>query len=160
MEVKFEKLHPLAKAPTRANNSDAGYDLYASRSMTINPMDRAIVPTGIAIEIPKGFYGRIAPRSGLAIKRGMDVLAGVIDSGYRNEVGVVLVNLNIPEALYLQDNKSRALRSAFGSRLRYDIIEGDRVAQLIIERCYNVDWIEEELSDSERGERGFGSSGA
>ena len=75
MEIKIKKLSPSAITPTRANESDAGYDLYASRDMVIGPMDRAVVPTDISIEIPEGYYGRIAPRSGLAVKRGIDVFS-------------------------------------------------------------------------------------
>ena len=75
MEIKINKLHKSAILPTRANDSDAGYDLYAIQDMIVGPMDKAIVPTGISIEIPKGYYGRVAPRSGLAVKNGIDVYA-------------------------------------------------------------------------------------
>ena len=78
MEIKINKLHKSAILPTRANDSDAGYDLYAIQDMIVGPMEKAIVPTGISIEIPKGYYGRVAPRSGLAVKNGIDVLAGVL----------------------------------------------------------------------------------
>ena len=81
MEIKIKRLSKLATFPSRANDGDAGYDLYSVRNIVIGPMERAVVPIGISIEIPKGYYGRIAPRSGLAIKQGVDVLAGVIDSG-------------------------------------------------------------------------------
>jgi dUTP pyrophosphatase len=100
------------------------------------------VNTGIQIAIPEGYYGRIAPRSGLAVKHGIDVLAGVVDSGYRGEVGVVLQNLGLMD---------------------FEYREGDRIAQLIIEKCHDVEWeeveSEEDLVSSERGEGGFGSTG-
>ena len=159
MEIKIKKLSPSAITPTRANESDAGYDLYASRDMVIGPMDRAVVPTDISIEIPEGYYGRIAPRSGLAVKRGIDVLAGVIDSGYRGTVGVVIINLNLPEVLFNKNKNMTAYESAFGARNKFTVSKGDRIGQLIIERCHNVRWVEEELSESERGAGGFGSSG-
>ena len=127
--------------------------------MIIGPMEKAIVPTGISIEIPKGYYGRIAPRSGLAVKSNIDVLAGVIDSGYRGEIGVVLINLNLPEILFSSNKKTSAYESAFGSKNKFSISRGDRIAQLIIEKCHDIQWIEEELSDSERGNGGYGSSG-
>ena len=98
-----------------------------------------ISPTGISISIPRGYYGRVAPRSGLALRDGIDVLAGVIDAGYRGEVGVILINFG---------DKSFAFR------------KGDRIAQLIIEKCHEVEWQEvDELNGTARGDDGFGSSG-
>ena len=89
--------------------------------------------------IPKGYYGRIAPRSGLALRDGIGVLGGVVDSGYRGEIGVILINS--------------------GSR-DFDFYKGDRVAQLIIEKCHDIEWEEcDNLDDSDRGEGGFGSTG-
>ena len=93
--VKFVKLNNLAIVPSRQKTGDAGYDLYATESVRIKPMSRALVSTGLSIEVPQGYYARIAPRSGLAVKNGIDVLAGVVDSSYRGEVKVVLMNLSI-----------------------------------------------------------------
>ena len=159
MQIKINKLNKAAVLPSRANESDAGYDLYATKDMIIAPMQRAIVPTGISIEVPNGYYARVAPRSGLAVKSGIDVLAGVIDSGYRGEIGVVLINFNLPEILFNNNKKASAYDSAFGSRNKFSISRGDRIAQLIIEKCHDIQWVEGGLSDSERGEGGFGSSG-
>ena len=140
MKIKIKKINPDGKVPTRAKSSDAGYDLYSTVDMPITPTARQLVPTGIAIEIPEGYYGRIAPRSGLAVRAGIDILAGVVDSGYRNEIKVLMINLG--EGLV-------------------SVNKGDRIAQLIIEKCYDVEWEEvNELSDSDRGEGGFGSSGS
>lgn len=142
MKIKINKLIAQAKIPTRANNTDAGYDLYAAVNGRIEGKNRDIVNTGISIAIPEGYYGRIAPRSGLAVKNGLDVLAGVVDSGYRGEIGVVLQNLGYMD---------------------FEYNEGDRVAQLIIEKCHDAEWEEvdnaEDLYSSERGEGGFGSTG-
>lgn len=142
MKIKINRIIEQAILPTRANDTDAGYDLYAAVNGTISGKQRAIVNTGIQIAIPEGYYGRIAPRSGLAVKHGIDVLAGVVDSGYRGEVGVVLQNLSLMD---------------------FDYKEGDRVAQLIIEKCHSAEWEEVEneadLSSSDRGEGGFGSTG-
>ena len=159
MEIKINKLHKSAVLPTRANKTDAGYDLYACQDVIIGPMDRAVIPTGVSIEIPDGYYGRVAPRSGLAVKKGIDVLAGVIDSGYRGEIGVVLINLNLPEILFNNNKKIGAYESAFGSRNKFSVSKGDRIAQLIIEKCHDISWVESGLSDSERGQGGYGSSG-
>ena len=159
MDIKIKKLSKSAIIPSRANDSDAGYDLYAAQDMVIGPMEKLIVPTGISIEIPNGYYGRVAPRSGLAVKNSIDVLAGVIDSGYRGEIGVILINLNLPEVLFNRNKKSTAYESAFGSRNKFSISKGDRIAQLIIEKCHEIQWVETELSISERGEGGYGSSG-
>ena len=161
MEIFIKKVHPSATLPTAACNWDAGYDLYACEPASILPMERKAVSVGIAIEIPLGYYGRIAPRSGLAIHKGVDVLGGVIDSQYRSEIKVILINLNLPEALFV-NNKNKyanAYNNIFGSKMRYDIAPGDRIAQLIIEKCHHVSWKQrEELSDSER-DGGFGSTG-
>ena len=139
MKIRVKKVFPEANLPTRANDSDAGYDLYSTESLPITPSSRQAICTGICVEIPKGYYGRIAPRSGLALKAGVDVLGGVIDSGYRDEIKVILINLG--ETLVSID-------------------EGDRIAQLIIEKCEDIEWENvDSLNDSERGESGFGSSG-
>ena len=139
MKIKVKRVFPEAKVPTRANDSDAGYDLYSTESLPLIPSSRQAICTGICVEIPKGYYGRIAPRSGLALKAGLDVLGGVIDSGYRDEIKVILINLG--EGLVA-------------------IEEGDRIAQLIIEKCEDVEWdAVDDLDFSERGSSGFGSSG-
>ena len=100
-----------------------------------------MVKTGLIIEVPDNYYGRIAPRSGLAFKNGIDVMAGVIDSGYRNEVGVILYNTDQFKG--------------------FEVKIGDRIAQLIIEAHYNFEFEEtSQLSDTERGSGGFGSTGS
>jgi len=160
MKIKIKKILPSAKIPTQATDGDAGYDLYAARDITINPMSRDVVPTGIKIEIPKGYYGRVAPRSGLAVKKGIDVLAGVIDSGYRGEIGVVLMNLCVPSDFRQRSNQERAYECLFGDTNNFKIKQGDRVAQLIIEKCHQVEWEEvDSLDSSEREDGKFGSSG-
>lgn len=138
--IKVKKLHELAIVPKRNNPTDAGADLYAVEQITIPPQCRAVVSTGISIEIPEGFYGRIAPRSGLAVKNGVDVLAGVCDSSYRGEVKVVIINTD-------KDHP-------------FEITYGDKIAQLIVEQHFNFEMVEQdELSDTSRGANGFGSSG-
>lgn len=141
MKVRYAR---LANAPEgtlfRANPSDAGLDLCASEGCVIPSGHRTATPTGIALEIPEGYYGRVAPRSGLAVKHGIDVLAGVVDSGYRGEIKVVLLNTD--------------------SEKSFEIRRGDRIAQLIIEKHYNFELEEaSDLTDSDRGSLGFGSSG-
>jgi dUTP pyrophosphatase len=156
MEIKYSKLHPEGKEPFRANESDAGYDLFSTEYAVIEPFQRKLVSTGINVEIPQGFYGRVAPRSGLACKKGIDVMAGVIDSGYRGEVKVLLINLNF-EGYNLQPN---AFEAMFGSANKTEIKPGDRIAQLIIEKCHAVEWKSmKTLEESQRGKGGFGSSG-
>lgn len=147
MQLSFKKLHPAAQVPAQANPYDAGYDLYSVErtrlsgisSGAIMPHCQDIVSTGISVAIPEGYYGRIAPRSGLAAKYGIDVLAGVVDASYRGELKVVLINL--------------------GDQM-VTIEPGNRIAQLIIEKCHSVEWKEvDELPESVRGDGGFGSSG-
>lgn len=138
---KVKLLDYGAITPYKSYPGSAGYDIFSIESLSIEPGTRALVKTGISIEVPEYYYIRVAPRSGLSVK-GIDVGAGVVDSSYRGEVKVLLVN-----------NSSES----------YSIHEGDRIAQLILERCGNAEItiLEEydELSMSERGENGFGSSG-
>ena len=139
ISVYIIKLDESAIIPTRATDSDAGYDLYSTNDGVVPARGRKVVGTGIAIAIPPGHYGRVAPRSGLAVKRGIDVLAGVVDSGYRGEVGVVLQNLSDED---------------------FPFKKGDRVAQLILEQCNTIGWVElDKLEDSVRSDGGFGSTG-
>lgn len=137
--VKFTKLNPNAKTPTRAHESDAGNDLYALQGLIVPPGAIAFIPTGIAISLPPHTYGRVADRSSMSIK-GWRVGAGVIDCSYTGEIAVVLQNMT-------QD--------------RMSILPGQKVAQLIVTPVYEVD-LEEvgELTSNARGTRGFGSSGS
>jgi dUTP pyrophosphatase len=138
--LKVQKLVPNAVIPTRGTPGAAGYDLYSTDGFIIMPGHRVVIPTGLAIQLPTGTYGRIAPRSGLAVKHGVDVLAGVVDPDYTGELKVVLVNTD--------------LRRAFMIRPGY------RIAQLILEN-YSTAEIEETpyVEQTERGEEGFGSTG-
>lgn len=138
--LKVKILEPGARLPSRSNPNDAGADLHSIESMMIHPGERKTVGTGIALEIPEGFYGRVAPRSGLASKHGIDVLAGVVDSSYRGEVKVVLLNTDRHNTFHIE--------------------KGDRIAQLIIESHFNMPITEsQELTGSDRGKEGFGSTG-
>lgn len=140
MPVYFKKLEPKAILPSRNNMSDAGADLRSIDDVVIPPLSRALINTGLSLEIPYGFYGRIAPRSGLALKHGVDVLAGVIDSSYRGPLGVVLYNTD-------KDKE-------------FVVNVGDRIAQIIFEQHWNFKMEEvSDLSDTSRSNNGFGSSG-
>lgn len=162
MIVQFQKLHPDAVIPKRAKSCDAGYDLFPVRTDKINPCERKIIWTGIAVAIPPGYYGRIAPRSGLAAKHGIDVMGGVIDSGYRNELGVILINHELKpwlELLASANARAVAHSSLFGLPGAFDVKLGVAVAQLIIENCADAEFVPvSELPPSERGEAGFGST--
>lgn len=139
MKVELKLLSEAAKTPTKGTDQAAGYDLYAAQNAEIDPLKRALIKTNISIAIPKGYYGRIAPRSGLAYKNGIDVMAGVIDSDYRGDIGVILYNTGVDV---------------------FNIKQGDRIAQLIIEKCHVADWdLVEDLSDTDRGEGGYGHTG-
>jgi dUTP pyrophosphatase len=139
-ELKFLRLHPAAKLPTRGSRQAAGLDLYAIAALTLEPGARAAVRTGLAVAIPEGFYGRVAPRSGLAVNYGLDVLAGVIDSDYRGEIVCAIVNHG---------------REAFA------IEAGARVAQLIVEAISTPDAVwADALDETARGAGGFGSTGS
>uniref|UniRef100_A0A060T194 Deoxyuridine 5'-triphosphate nucleotidohydrolase n=1 Tax=Blastobotrys adeninivorans TaxID=409370 RepID=A0A060T194_BLAAD len=139
MSLRVKLLTATAKAPTRGSALAAGYDLYASEGVVVKGRGRAMVPTGIAIAVPEGTYGRVAPRSGFAVKNGINTGAGVIDYDYRGEVRVLLFN-------HSDDD--------------FEIKAGDRIAQLVLERIVNPPVeVAETLDDTERGAGGFGSTG-
>lgn len=138
--IDVKKLSENATIPTAGSQFAAGYDLYAAHDEVVYPKNRKLIRTNIAMSIPAGYYGRIAPRSGLAFKHGIDVLAGVIDSDYRGDVGVILYNSDTAE--------------------EFEVKKGDRIAQIIIEKCMSVYWNEmAELTSSVRSAGGFGSTG-
>lgn len=138
--IPIKLVHPDSKVPFRANETDAGADLCSVENCVIPPLERKMIPTGICMKIPDGYYGRIAPRSGLAYKNGIDVLAGVVDSSYTGEIKVILFN---------SDKNNNFI-----------VNSGDRIAQIIIESHYNFKFdIAEQLDYTNRGENGFGSSG-
>jgi dUTP pyrophosphatase len=137
--MRIKLLSDNATAPSRQSPQSAGYDLHASRENTIYPGTHDIVHTDIAVEIPPNHYGRVAPRSGLAYKKGIDVGAGVIDADYRGEIGVILFN---------------------HGKYPLEIKVGDRIAQLLL-ISITVEEVEivQELDKTERGCGGFGSTG-
>ena len=162
MEILLSTLSPLAIIPTRANDTDAGYDLYATEDYILKPLERKVFKTNIAMAIPIGYYGRIAPRSGRAVKEGLDVLAGVIDESFRGDIGVVLINLNRPHVSddMLSPTPLQALMGEKGTQQFISIRKGEKIAQIIIEKCHAAYWkVVAELPASNRGEKGFGSSG-
>ena len=143
MALNVTKINALATLPTRATAGSAGYDLVSTDNYVVLPGRRIVVSTGITVQLPPGTYGRIAPRSGLAVKHGLDTLAGVIDSDYTGEVKVVLQNLDMSQPFVIRP--------------------GYRIAQLILEN-YTVADVIEVASEatpliSERGAGGFGSTG-
>lgn len=137
--LSFKSLHPDAVLPTRGSLYAAGLDLYSIEDVHLSPNERRLVRTGLAVAIPRGYYGRIAPRSGLATKNGIDVLAGVIDSDYRGEVQCLLYNAG-PEVVELPART--------------------KICQLIIEKIITptAQWTDD-LPDTKRGAGGFGSTG-
>ena len=135
--LQVKRLIPDAILPIRATEGSVGYDLFASEDLLIT--DRACISTGLSMIIPDGHYGRIAPRSGLTVKFGLQVGAGVIDPDYRGEVKVVLFN---------------------HGKEAFQVKKGDKIAQLILEKVSVVNVVEvKELNETQRGEGGFGSSG-
>lgn len=154
--MKIQKIHPLAKTPTKGSKEAAGYDLYAVDRLTVNPGERKLISTGLKMEIPFGFYGRIAPRSGLALKHGIDIMAGVIDADYRSVVGVILYNSAIIGSKLFDPDNNGLL---FADNNAFHINPGDRIAQIIFEKYYNFDFEEGDLSETERGSGGFGHTG-
>eukprot|EP00347_Sterkiella_histriomuscorum_P000428 403375901 len=138
-KLRVKKLDEKAFIPVKGSEHAAGYDLFSIENTVVPAKQKKLIATGIAMQIPIGNYGRIAPRSGLAAKNFIDVGAGVIDADYRGEVKVLLFNF---------------------SDVDFQVSVGDRVAQLIIEKYTRTD-IEEtdDLDSSVRGDGGFGSTG-
>lgn len=138
-ELHFQKLHDAARLPTRGSEHAAGLDLSSIEDVTLAPGASAPVRTGLAAAIPAGFYGRVAPRSGLAAKHAIDVLAGVIDSDYRGEILCLLIN-HSAQPVHLP--------------------AGTRIAQLIVEAMITPTPVfVDTLEDTTRGSGGFGSTG-
>jgi dUTP pyrophosphatase len=134
-----KKLSEKAVLPKRGSSHAAGYDLCAAHDGIVPSRSKALIKTDLAIMVPPGTYGRVAPRSGLAWKHSIDVGAGVIDEDYRGNVGVILFNL---------------------SDVDFEVKEGDRIAQLVLEKIVTPEVEEvEELDESARGAGGFGSTG-
>ena len=141
IDVAVRRLREDAHLPHQAYEGDAGFDLAACEHVVLEPGERAVVATGIAVEIPDGYAGFVQPRSGLAARHGVGVVnsPGLIDSGYRGEIKIVLINTDREEAFVVDP--------------------GMRIAQLVVAPVAAVRMVEvEELAVSERGARGFGSS--
>ena len=142
-QLRVRRLHPAATLPVRAHDDDAGYDLRAIEAATLAPGERAMIPTGIAIELPTGHAGLVLPRSGLAARHGIALVnaPGLVDAGYRGELKVLLLNTDREAA--------------------FEIAAGDRIAQLVVIAVAPTEVVESDaLAATARGEGGFGSSGA
>ena len=140
-ELQVQLLHPDARPPERTRPGDAGYDLRCVEPFALDPGERRLVPTGVAVALPAGVAGLVVPRSGLAIEHGISVVngPGLVDPNYRGELRVILVNLGAQ---------------------RFEASAGDRIAQLLLVPFVTPDLqLVDELPTSERGANGFGSSG-
>jgi dUTP pyrophosphatase len=141
IELQIQRLRPEASLPGRAYAGDAGLDLAAVERVVLRPGERAVVPTGLAVAIPEGFAGFVQARSGLAMRHGIAVVnsPGLVDAGYRGELRVILLNTDRDETFVVE--------------------AGDRIAQLVVLPVPELELVEvEELPESERSVRGFGSS--
>ena len=142
IEIEFTLLHELAQAPRYAHPGDAGADLVCVENVKLAPGERALVATGLAIALPDGYVGLVHPRSGLAIKQGIGIVntPGTIDSGYRGELKICLINLDANESVQLP--------------------AGSRIAQLVIQEVVSASFTQvETLSETARSDSGFGSTG-
>ncbi len=141
LELKVKKLDDDAKLPVYANPGDAGMDLFSLKEYSLYPGKRALIKTGIAVEIPLGYELQIRPRSGLALKHGLSIVnsPGTIDSGYRGEIGIILIN--------------------HGGE-KYEIKKWDKIAQAVLNKVEHCNIIEvNELGETQRSSGGFGSTG-
>lgn len=155
MILQIKKLVDGATIPTRAHNTDAGLDLYSLDNHFLEYGERRLIKTGIAMRLPQGCYGRIAGRSGNALNKGLDVLAGVIDEGYTGEISAMIINLK--QEPFVSFKKQAVIKET-----RCDIVfikKGEKIAQLIIEKYYVPEiQIVDELEQTERSNKGFGST--
>lgn len=139
MKLKFKKLTEKAKSPNFAHSTDAGMDLYTTKKIILKPNEKIVASTGIAMQIPEKHVGLIWDKSGVAIKRGIKILGGVVDSGYRGEILVGLINLSNKEQIFE---------------------EGDKITQILIQKIEQPEIIETDtLEETDRGKKGFGSTG-
>jgi len=142
LEIALLRLDPDLPPPAYAHPGDAGADLLAAVDVTLEPGERALVPTGVAIALPEGYVALVHPRSGLAARHGLSIVntPGTVDAGYRGEVKVLLINLDRHDPI--------------------DLRRGDRIAQLVVQRVERAAFVEvAELPVSVRGEGGYGSTG-
>lgn len=141
MQLKVKKLNENARIPFYAREGDAGMDLYSCEDYVLKSGERKLFPTGLAFEIPRGFEMQLRPRSGLALKKGISIVnsPGTVDSGYRGDVGLILIN-------HGQED--------------FEIKIGDRIAQAVLNKIETAEFVEvSELDESDRGSGGFGHSG-
>lgn len=139
MNIKIKRIDSEIPKPFYGHKGDAGFDLKTREKKTLLSGEKTLLPTGLILEIPEGYVGLVWDKSGLAIKEGLKTLGGVIDSTYRGEVMVGIVNL---------------------SKKKYIFEKGDKVAQMLIQKVEEVDFEEvDEVKSSERGSKGFGSTG-
>lgn len=139
MEIKVKKLHPDAQIPHYAHDADAGMDLFTVEQFELEPGERKSVPLGLSIEIPEGYVGLIWDKSGLSHKYGIKSFGGVVDAGYRGEIHAGIMNL---------------------SDKFFSFEKGHKIAQMLIQKVERVNFVEVDgLSETDRGNGGFGSSG-
>ncbi len=166
MNVKIKRLHPDAVITQYAKPGDAGFDLVAVEDVIIEPGETVKVPTGLAFAIPVGYELQIRPRSGITLRTNLRVQLGTVDAGYRGEIGVIVDNMAedpfenvVPYLSHIDGNDYRTDGEIYPNET-YIIRKGDKIAQGVIAPIQQAEFIEvDELSDSERGAGGFGSTG-
>lgn len=157
LRVKVKKMNEAAELPKYAKPGDSGFDLVAAEDVIIEPLQTKVVPTGLAFEIPPGYELQVRPRSGISRKTHLRVVLGTVDSGFRGEVGVIIQNVS-----HLGNSIVHGVSEEFGiyASVTYEIKKGDRIAQGVIAPVETACFVEtDELSESERGDNGFGSTG-
>lgn len=166
MNVKIKLLHPAAVIPQYAHQGDSGFDLIAVNDVIIEPGESFKIPTGIAVELPKGYELQVRPRSGITLKTKLRVQLGTIDSNYRGEIGVIVdnifpkPNITINYALTIDGGTHQLNDNWVVEGNSYLIRKGERIAQAVIVPVAQATFEQvDELSESDRGENGFGSTG-
>ena len=155
--IYFEKLDPDVKIPEYNHDDDAGMDIYSNEQVTIRPKETIAVKTGLKLEIPKGYEIQVRPRSGISLKTPMRVAnaPGTIDSGYRGEIKVILTNTSC-----INEETLCYLKTEGNIQGKYTIKKGDKIAQIVLNKIDKMHLLEkDQVNVTERGEKGFGSSG-
>lgn len=177
LSVKIKRLHPDAVIPQYAHEFDSGFDLVATEDVIIEPGETALIPTGIAVELPSGYELQVRPRSGITLRTKLRVQLGTVDSNYRGEIGVIVDNISEKELETITDGANWYLHTVFDENAigvnghesltgklhpagTYIIRKGSKIAQGVIAPVAKATFNEtDELSDTTRGEGGFGSTG-
>lgn len=161
LKIGFKRLSENAVIPTKAHVSDSGYDLYAAQDVVIAPGETVVIPTDIAVVLPENHEGVVRPRSGITSRTSLRIQLGSIDNSYRGNIGIIVDNISAFDHDLEPFYTDISVDSVGFANMNYEIKRGDKIAQLVVQQLPQTIAVEitDELDSTERGGRGFGSSG-